>query len=223
MDIIRWAGLLKNEFYKWGTLNAFPRNASAYCDVLDSVQAMTSPSNMLLLNLAVQCMSDQECYLEVGTWRGGTFIGALLGNDARGIAIDDDTMDEHDNDTRSSQEVWWENVRRYGMEDRAEYVNCSVPAVWRELGLRTPVGVYLFDGDKATVEAAYEGIAGIIPYLSDQALIVVDDANTIQIRQAVAQFCHDHADHAYTLLDIPTYGNCWPCFWDGVIVIAWKA
>ncbi len=223
MDLLRFAESLEKEFYTWGSFNAYPRVPLPYIEVLDHVQGMTSPSTMHLLNLAVRCLSPNECYLEVGTWRGATLIGALLGNDALGIAIDDDSMDEHDGDDRKSRDVWYDNVFKFDIGVRAEYVNGSVPNVWKTLGLRSNVGVYLFDGDKSTDEAAYAGLEGALPFLSDQALIFVDDANDVHIRRATWQLCQEYHGHAVKILDIPTPGNCWPCFWNGIIAIVWRA
>ncbi len=223
MNIRAWAATLEKEFYAWGSVNAYPRNAERYCAVLDTVQGMTTPSTMHLLNLAVRQFGPNECYLEVGTWRGATLIGALIGNEAQGIAIDDDSMDEHDGDDRSSYDVWVENIERFDMGDRVEYVAADVPAIWEFLGLRTPVGVYLFDGDKSSSDAAYAGIAGAIPFLSDEALVFIDDANEINIRMAAHRLERAYPDQAIKILDIPTPGNCWPAFWNGVIVIAWRA
>ncbi len=83
-------------------------------------------------------------------------------------------------------------------------------------------GVYLFDGDKSTDESAYAGLSGVIPFLADEALIFVDDANEINIRRAVHRLERAYPEHATKILDIPTPGNCWPCFWNGIIAIAWK-
>jgi hypothetical protein len=223
VNIRAWAAAIPDEFYKWGTLNAYPRVPLPYIDVLERVQGMTTPSNMHLLNLAVQHMGAGECYMEVGTWRGSTLIGALLGNAAHGIAIDNDTMDEHDEDDRSSGDVWEENVAAFGMTDRSVYLDGTVPGIFEDLRIRQPVGVYLFDGDKSTPEAAYDGIIGAIPYLAPEALIFVDDGNEINIRQAVHQVHQETRGHSATIIDIPTPGNCWPCFWNGVLVLAWKA
>lgn len=221
MDIQKFADVLGSEFYSWGGVNAYPRDPRKHIKVLDSVQAMTTPSNMHVLNVAVQCMAPEEVYLEVGTWRGSTMLGALLGNEARGIAIDNDTMDAHDGDTRSSQAVWRENMARFGLHARTQYIDASVPAVWSTLDV-PPVGVYLFDGDKATEEAAYDGLWGVLPYLAPEALIIVDDANEITIRRAVWRLEQAARGHAAKILDIPTPGNCWPCFWNGIIAIAWR-
>lgn len=221
MDLRKFIKTFPDSYFQWGTLNAYPRIPLPYIEILDHVQAMTTPSVMHLINQAVRCMGPEEAYLEVGTWRGATLLGALVGNTARGIAIDNDTMDEHDGDERSSREVWAENMARFGMTSRVRYIDGSVPAVWGELGGIPSVGVYLFDGDKSTEEAAYEGLEGIIPFLSPQALILVDDANTVQIRRALHEFFRRHFRHSYPIIDMPTPTNCWGSFWNGVIGVAW--
>lgn len=225
MNILQWVNRLPDEFYSWGSVNAYPVVPKPYVDVLKTVQGMTTPSTMHLLNLAVQCLEPNECYLEVGTWRGATLIGALLGNDAFGVAIDDDSMNEHDGDERDSYDVWEENINTLSMTERTEYVSGSVPDVWSNLFMNPkyePVGVYLFDGDKSTEDAAYEGLAGVIPFLADEALIVVDDANEITIRMAVHRFECAYPTQVFKILDIPTPGNCWPCFWNGVMALVYK-
>ena len=148
MNIHAWAERMPKEFWQWGSVNAYPRNAERYCAVLDSVQGMTTPSTMHLLNLAAQHMGPNECYLEVGTWRGATLIGALLGNDAYGVAIDDDSMNEHDGDERKSEDVWYKNVMAHDLIILAQYINGSVPSVFEPLDIQWPIGVYFFDGDK---------------------------------------------------------------------------
>ncbi len=223
MDIRAWAKSLPNEFYGWGSVNAYPVVPKPYIDVLKAVQGMTTPSTMHLLNLAVQHLGPNECYLEVGTWRGATLIGALLGNDAQGIAIDDDSMNEHDGDERESREVWYDNVFTFGIGARAEYVNGNVPSIWNTLGLRSNIGVYLFDGDKATECAAYAGLAGVIPFLADEALIFIDDANEITVRLAAHKLERAYPDQVVKILDIPTPGNCWPAWWNGIMALSWRA
>lgn len=221
MNLRAWANSLDSAFWKWGTFNAYPRFPNPFIEVLEHVQGMTTPSTMQLLNLACRHLGPGECYLEVGTWRGATLIGALLANEAYGVAVDDDSMDEHDGDERSSRDVWRENVRRFDMATRASYVNDSVPGVWNHLAMNDRVGVYLFDGDKSTDEAAYAGLAGVLPFLANEALVVVDDGNEMTIRMAVAQLEREHAGHLYKILDIPTPGNCWPMWWNGVMCLAW--
>jgi protein O-GlcNAc transferase len=218
VDIKRFLTELPDEYYAWGTLCGQPRDMLRYVEVLDRVQAMTTPATMHLLNYAVGCLDTDEAYLEVGTWRGATLIGALLGRDAPAYAIDDSSMTEFDTDERPSADVWQENVEEFGVS--ATYIPGRVPDILPSLDL-PPVGVYLFDGDKATVAAARAGLEGVVPLLAPRALLICDDANTPQIREAAFWFCHRHRDRATKILDLPTPGNTWPSFWNGLLVIAW--
>src|ERR1044072_4008966 len=221
MDIERFIKTVPSEFYAWGSLCAHPKDSKRYVEGLAAIQHMTTPTTMHLLNHAVRCMDGGECYLEVGTWRGATIIGALLGNEGDAVAIDNGSMTEFDGDGRASMDVCLENVIRHAVDDRVTYIPGSTPAIWPELVCPRPVGVYFFDGDKATTEAAYEGLMGVAPFLAPQALIICDDANTPQIREAAFWFCHQYRDKATKILDLPTPGNTWPSFWNGLLVIAW--
>src|SRR5689334_22420166 len=100
MNLEHFLNTLPDEYYAWSAMSAYPRDPLRYVEVLDHVQGMTTPSTMHLLNYACQHLAPGEVYLETGTWRGATFIGALLDNAARGFAIDDHSMDIHDKDAR---------------------------------------------------------------------------------------------------------------------------
>lgn len=223
MNIERFIRDLPDQYYSWSSLAAFPRDPRRFIDVLENVQHMTSPATLQLINFAVACMDAGEVYLEVGAWRGATTIGALIGNTARGYAIDNDSMDDHDKDDRKSADVWKENIKKFNLGRRATYINASAPEVFERKDLLggSPAGVFLFDGDKRTPDVAYKALMGAVPFLSPRAVILVDDANTPQIREAAFWFCHHYRTYACKMLDLPTPGNCWPVFWNGLIVIGW--
>lgn len=223
MHTDRFTNTIASEFFRWGNPNTYPRDPLPYVQVLDRVQGMTTPSTMHMLNKAVSYLEDGESYLEVGTWRGATLIGALIGNeDKKGYAIDNDVMDEHDGDDRESREVWQENIESEGLSSQAHYIEGTVPEVFASLSL-PPIGVYLFDGDKETREAAYKGLAGVVPFLAKKALLFVDDGNETTIRQAIHQFQIRYFPHVQLILDIPTPSNCWASFWNGLMILQWDA
>jgi hypothetical protein len=212
-----FADMLPLRFWRWGTWGMLPYAFERYARLIDHVTTMTAPGNLELLACAVACLEPGECYLEVGTWRGGTLIGALSqpGTLAHGYGVDSGALGlEHSPDGKTGAEAWAEHIAWAGLAERAHYISGEVPALTVDV---PPVGVYLFDGDKTTTEAAYAGLAWALHYLAPRALIVVDDANVLEIRMAVAQFARDHG--AQIILDIPTPGHGWPTFWNGTMVL----
>ena len=65
-------------------------------------------------------------------------------------------------------------------------------------------------------------LAGVLPFLADEAIIFVDDANDRNIRMAVHKFELAYPTQLLKFMDISTPGNCWPMFWNGVLALAWK-
>src|SRR5262245_50545117 len=161
------AGLL-DRFYAWNTACPYPREPKPFCDLLDRVLSMTTPSTLQLLNYAVSCMEGNECYLEVGTWRGGTLAGSPMGHTARGYAIDngDVEMSKHSGDKRADRDVWEENMAREGLTSRATYIEGETPSIWDHMPALPPVGVFFYDGDKRTADAAITGIGGALTFLA---------------------------------------------------------
>ena len=208
---------LPSQFYAWGSLAPQPRNLATHLKVLDVVQAMTAPGMMEVLALGTFLLEPGECYLEIGTWHGATVLAAMRSTDtARGWAVDDASMTDHDHGD-DPRERWHAHMATFGVAERATYVAGTWPL---PLDI-PPVGVFFFDGDKSTSDVALAGLEGAVSLLADRALIVLDDANTGQIRTAAHQFCKRHPE-AWVFVDLPTPGNCFPTFWDGVICIGWE-
>ena len=223
MNLAAFLEGLPRRYYAWGSVAPQPLRIREHSALLSIVRGMTAPGNLELLAWAVACLEEGECYLETGTWHGATLIGAIGPNHgAQGWAIDDMSMTGHDAGDVSPMQQWHHNTRAFGLQDRALYINGTVPAAYAGLVGIPPVGVFLFDGDKSTEEAAWEGIEGALPLLARRALIVLDDSNTPQIRQAAWRLTRAYPSNCAVVLDIPTPANCYPTFWDGVMCIAWE-
>lgn len=225
MNIPAFCEAISRDYYAWATLCPYPKEPKRYIEILADIQAMTTPSTMHLLNLAVRHLEEGECYLEVGTWRGGTFAGAMVGNTAPGYAIDSNAanMDKHNKDGRGAREAWEENITRLGLAPRSTYIEAATPEVWDRPNLTGghPIGVFFFDGAKETSDEAYGGIHGALPLLADNALIVVDDLNEVQIRQVLWHLRLKNSARMFPLFELNAPANCWPGWWNGLGVYVW--
>lgn len=66
-------------YNNWGTPEAEPKSRQ-FQPIINSVQTTTTANSMQLLNFAVECMSPDEVYGEIGCFQGGSLIAALLNN-----------------------------------------------------------------------------------------------------------------------------------------------
>ena len=76
MDIARFRRELEGQF-PGGDLYAAPLD-SRFDRVIEQVEGMSSTHSLTLLNVAARCLGENEWYLEVGSYRGRSLVGATL-------------------------------------------------------------------------------------------------------------------------------------------------
>jgi predicted O-methyltransferase YrrM len=222
--------------------------SARYDAVMRSLDAMTTPNVMHLLNSACRLLEPGEIYLEIGCYRGSTLIGALLGNDAHALAVDDRSNGSPDGKDNAAE--FWRAVEAWNVETRLYgVVRSDVHAFFRETAAATDeeagppvdveqqhgnvrrfryssawqgiVGVLLLDGNHANSEDTYRSLRECIPLLAKRALIIMDDGNMEKIHTAAARFVETYAQ-ASLILDRRTPGHMHHTFWNGSICIGWE-
>ena len=142
MDAARFARELPRLF------DDFPRSPQPrdrrFGVVLEAVPGLARENNLALLNLAAACVESGESYVEVGSLRGTSLIGAMLGNDGDFVAIDDFSFRD------ASRERLEANLGRFGLDGRATVLEGDA----FELLLVTVGGVVVVDADGTSVERA---------------------------------------------------------------------
>ena len=153
---------------------------------LVDVTGMSSPRVCALLNALVRRMDPEECYLEVGTWQGLTLLSAALGNFGR-------TCIGCDKFRLWGRYTGWgvrarlaleRNIGRYrGSTADILFHAVSSRRLFAERRISSPVGVYFYDGDHS-YRGTRANLVAATPFLSDRAVILVDDWNDPAIRAA---------------------------------------
>jgi hypothetical protein len=132
-----------------------------------------------ILNKSVSFIDDDKCYLEVGTHRGCTLLGAALNNKQMCYGVDNfaghnssaecapfQTIEEGLNDAISKLSSG--NVK-YFKQGYVEFFENRVDVEGKK------VEVYLYDGDHS-LDNTYRGIVLAIPTLADDAIVFLDDS-----------------------------------------------
>jgi predicted O-methyltransferase YrrM len=153
-------------------------NRSIPEDPCRDITGMTSPKKLRLLSSAVSFlpMSDDECYLEVGTYQGKSLVSSLLENPGRcAVACDNFSLFDEPTAPRN-RAVLERNIARYGLSSRITFFDCDFRDLlsrWREHRLPL-VGVYFYDGAHDE-ESQYLAIRLAEDVLAERAVIIVDD------------------------------------------------
>jgi hypothetical protein len=191
-----------------------------------TLRRMSTPHVGLLVNLAVGCLAEDECYLNVGLWQGYSFLSGVIGNEAkRCIGNDDFSMyvggtgwngpDARQRDFGDPRSIFRAELARVG-GPRTEFVEGDCWELLRRWGRdgRPAIGFYFYDGDHG-YDAQLRALTAALPHLSPECAILVDDTNLSAVASANRDFLRKHPDFEL-LLSLPTPANHWPTWWNGI-------
>lgn len=184
--------------------------------VPERVRGFATENKLMLLNLAVRHMDPDEAYVEVGTWRGLTVVGAAAGNPDADLFVCDDFSKL--GGTRDALE---QNIRAHCAPGQVrvhetDYRAFLQAAPWAP----RKVGVYFYDGAHH-YRHQFRALELIRPWLADDAVIVIDDTDDLPVRAANDLF-RRHVAAFQPVLDIRSPAYKHPHWWNGLQVFRWQ-
>jgi protein O-GlcNAc transferase len=219
MDFQRFIEQLPNLYNNWGLPSVQPKS-QRFGQVLEQVEGMTTANIMQLLNFAVDCMEAGEVYCEIGCLRGASLIGALLDRpDCMAYAIDN--FSEFD-EFGENLEKLTNNLSKFNLEEQVFFCNQDFEEFFGELqqiGLDEKIGIYFYDASY-NYRSQLLALLLVKPFLADQALIVLSNANSEYVQQAVLDFTTTN-ERCQLVLDLPTIKFCDDNFWNGISILSW--
>ncbi len=219
MDYQTFIDRLPSLYENWGQDSVAPKS-DRFCRVLKEVSGMTTANVMQLLNFAVECMGNHEIYCEIGTYQGLTLIGALLDRQDT-MAYSVDNFSEYD-PYRENYDILMENIEKFNLQEQVYFCNQDFEQFFldlREVETGDKIGVYFYDGAQ-DYRSNLLGLLLAKPFLSSQAVIIVDNTNWASVRQAIGDFVALNPE-SQILLELPTPQANHPSFGNGVYILAW--
>jgi len=145
--------------------------------VKNSIPGLTSSRIKTLLNLIAK---ERKIYMEVGTALGATFCGALVGNKAKGIAID--TWEENIQPFRTdvgelpenNLELFKENVKTH-LDNEVEIINQDLFKV-DLTKYSNQIDMWFYDGPHSE-SATAKAVEYYSSCFSEETVLIFDDAN----------------------------------------------
>ena len=191
-------------------------NGRRFTRILDEVPGLARENNLALLNLAASMLEPDECYVEIGSYRGTSLIASMIGNDEREfVAIDNFSLGD------GSREQLEENIRRFGLESPTIVEGDAFQLVPSGALAGKRVAVYYYDNGHG-YEQQLDGLRMIEPWLADRALLIVDDTDWPDVAKAMRDYL-EQQPRARLLCWIPGKDNGYPAWWEGMQVLAWDA
>jgi hypothetical protein len=164
-----------------------------------------------LINRGVAQMDEGCAFVNVGVWHGFTLLAGMAGNpDRRCIGVDNFSQFD------GPRAAFYDRFRRlrsprhtfYDMDYREYFADVH----------EGPIGFYLYDGDHG-YEDQRLGLELAEPFFGEHCLVLVDDTNVDEPRQATLDFIDRSHSTWRILLDRRTHANGHPTWWNGVMLL----
>ncbi len=188
--------------------------------LLADVPGMATESKLALLSLAAAHLEPGEAYLEVGSFKGLSLIGAMLGNQHAPFYAIENFL-EFNLDSGATRDELLGNLDRWVDRERLRLLEGDCfRLLRRERLLEAPVGVYFYDGAHGRLPH-YLALGVAEPWLADRALVVVDDASWPMVARATERYLAAHPGYEL-LFDLAAEREEDPRWWNGLRVYAFR-
>jgi hypothetical protein len=167
-----------------------------------------------IINKCVACMPDDQVFVNIGVYYGFTYLAGIINNpNKQCVAVDNfsqfggpkEAFLKQFDKVKSSKHIFYNlDYVKYFKHDH-----------------RGSIGLYIYDGEH-TYEQQLNGLRIAEPFFSKNCVVIVDDTNWDEPRQATLDFISNSVNDYEILLDKKTYRPGHPTFWNGIIIFRKK-
>lgn len=163
-----------------------------------------------IINRGVSEMKSDEMFVNVGVWFGFTLLSGIVGNGDK-LCVGIDNFSEFG----GPKKQFLENFSKFSSPNHQFYdMNYSE---YLEEKHSAPIGFYIYDGPH-DYDNQLKGLRLAERFFSDQCVVLVDDTNWEEPREATLDFIASSKVKYEILLDVKTVQNCHPTYWNGLIL-----
>ena len=162
-----------------------------FAELASDVVGYTSAGELAVLNAAARVMPPDECYLEVGSYKGRSMCAAVQGVSDRTFYVLENYL-EFGMQGQQAREELERNLEAHASHADVRLLEGNCFELLRRPGIiDRPVGVYFYDGEHTGL-SHYLALGIIEPWLADEAIVLVDDATYPMVSDAHAAYIARH-------------------------------
>ncbi len=177
-----------------------------------------------IINKAVQLMSEDMVYLNIGVLHGYSLFAGMLGNSKKVCIGVDNCSDPVSDPNTTLSKIFhgnWEKMK--GFNQKSRFYEMDFVA-YLENTHKEQIGVYFYDADHS-IESQYKALVMTEKFHTPGCVIIIDDSNDVDrngVTLAIDRFLKEREGLYETILDVKTSGNCHPTWWNGLYIFSKK-
>lgn len=178
---------------------------------LVDVPRMSSLAIAGIINRAVERLPQGQAYLNVGVWNGYSFLAGLLGNESK-RCIGVDNFSQFGGPAKAFQSRY-DKLRG----PAHSFHDLDYEVYLKEIHSES-LGLYFYDGEHSYTNQ-YRGLWAAEKFFAPGCLVLVDDTNWNDPRQATLDFVAASQNDYRLVLDVRTPFSGHPTWWNGLMIL----
>jgi hypothetical protein len=192
--------------------NAYNNRSKLANDIL-SIEGFSGNKTRHLYNNI--CNLDNATYLEVGTWKGSSFISAMYKNPGiYGISIDNWS------DFRGPMSEFHDNINKFIEKNNIKLFNKNSWDITQD-DINTPIDIFMYDGEH-NYDAQKKAITHYHKFFSKYVIIMIDDwtCDWVDVKKGTMDGISEmnlkiHFSQEIPLVNTETHHTGGDTFWNG--------
>ena len=172
---------------------------------------MSTAANAFLIYSISQHLEENEAYLNIGVWKGFTFLAGVLNRSCLSIGVDNFSL------FGGPKAEFHANYDKFKHE-RSSFFEMDYKQYLAEQHGDTPIGFYFYDGAH-DYQNQFDALVAAERLLSKNAIVLVDDTNFPDAWRATLDFVRDRHPRFEIIFDQFTAGNLHPTYHNGLMLL----
>jgi hypothetical protein len=174
------------------------------------VQGMSTIAIAYIIYELTKFLEPSEVYLNVGVWRGYSFLAGVLNKDVTSIGVDNFSQ------FGGPKKEFMNNYQALRHE-KSYFFDASYES-YLETTHQSKIGLYFYDGAH-DYKSQLESLTRAEPFFSKNTVIIVDDTNNPPPRNATLDFIKSRHAKYEILMDQFTTCNGHPTYHNGLMIM----
>ncbi|MFL2510583.1 MAG: class I SAM-dependent methyltransferase [Alphaproteobacteria bacterium] len=179
---------------------------------MQKIEGMSTIANAWIINQIAKDLDPTENYLNIGCWKGFSLIAGMLNTKCNVFGVDNFSWKEKANI------IFYENFSNHRKTDKHFFYEGDYVDYLKQWSMKNRyINFYFYDGPH-TYNDQYQSLEIASEFFTKNTIILVDDTNWTEPREATMDFIAKNDKDYKILKDLKCSHAKHPTFWNGLII-----
>lgn len=211
--LIKYQKLRHFTFYENTNLKMYNSEFQNFSKKMKSIEGMSTIANAWIINQIASNLDKNQNYVNIGCWKGFSLIAGMINTKCSVYGVDNFTWID------APRKEFYNNFNNYKNDKKHFfYEGDYVKFLQQWDGEKNYIDFYFFDGPH-TYNDQYQSLELASNFFRSGTVILVDDTNWEEPREATMDFIKNNNNKYKILHDLKCNHARHPTYWNGLIIL----